>query len=306
MSARLRIGSRGSALALCQAEKVRLLLSQLRPNDSFDIEVIQTTGDRETLPLSEMGGKAVFVRELEIALLQHRIDLAVHSLKDVTASPLEGLALTGFLSPESISDVLVCPSPMTLETLPAGTVLGSGSMRRKALLHLLRPDINCQDIRGNVDTRLRKIKTENLDGILLSEAGLIRLGMLPDSRSGVWSFQWESRTFWACRLEKDRFCPAPGQGVVTIQSRTEDEPLATWIRQISDPRQRVISELELILLQGVGFDCRIPFGAYTNLDEDQVEVHTFHPNGRDIFFSSLTESKLQMYPWARALKHKLI
>jgi len=269
----IRLGTRGSKLALAQADIVSQKLSEF----NVKIVVIKTQGDQDiTTPLSEMGGKGVFVKALEDALIQNEIDIAVHSLKDVTSAPNEGLRLAGFLKAESSADVLV--SRLKLSELPQGAVIATGSMRRKALLKKSRPDIKTVDIRGNVDTRLKKLDEGGFDGLILSEAGLIRLGLADRVTD---------------RLDVSDFIPAPGQGVITLETRSGEEDLAS---KISDPDQERLSRLELKFLEKVGFDCTVPLGLHAIGMGDEVIIHLFVAN--DDFSDYYSESIRT--PWVSA------
>ena len=194
-----RIGTRGSKLALAQAEYVRDRLAEAYREDTFEIRVIKTKGDRVLdKPLHEIGDKGLFVREIEEQLLDGEVDLGVHSMKDMPSYPADGLKFTKAWKREDARDVLILRRAKTLEELPFGAVIGTGSRRREFQLKKLRPDINVINIRGNVDTRLRKMEEEKLDGIVLAAAGLHRLGMQ------------EKIT---CYLETEQMIPAPAQGI---------------------------------------------------------------------------------------------
>ncbi len=265
------IGSRGSALALFQARKVEKKLQAAYPDLRTDIQIIKTTGDiDQKTALSDLGGKGVFIKELEDALLQRKIDIAVHSLKDVTARLADGLALTGFLDPETTSDALVLNQSAvasgtvdsSLSCLKQGAVIGTGSTRRKMLLKKYRPDITTVDLRGNVDTRLQKMKEFGYDGILLSYAGLLRLN------SSAAAFP----------LDPSWFHPAPGQGVICIESRLEDADITAHVETVSDKQQTFISSMEVLLLNQLHFDCRIPFGLSTTREDTQLKTTAFLSN----------------------------
>lgn len=267
----LRIGSRGSQLALAQANRVKNALQQ-QCGVASEIIPIKTQGDLDqTSPLHTIGGKGVFVKNIEIALLNHEIDFAVHSLKDVTSKPSDGLILAGFLQAEAITDALILADPYpSLNELPPGSVIATGSLRRKALLKKIRPDLKTIDIRGNVPTRVEKMKHAGYAGLMLSEAGLIRLGLEPCITQ---------------RFTPIQFCPAPGQGVITVQTRIEDETLQTLCRQISHPDQILKSTTELTLLEQLDFDCHAPFGACATLNGQNMSLQLFVANkNMDRFF----------------------
>ena len=265
MTKRVRIGSRGSKLALIQAEKVKSLLHRVNSDWQYDIVIIKTTGDIDrTSPIHQIGGKGVFIKELENALSRNEIDIAVHSLKDMTSKPLEGFPLVGFLRPEANTDALVARNPhQRLEDLPAGSTVATGSMRRKAVLMQSYPHIRTVDIRGNVNTRLQKLQSGEFDALLLSEAGLIRLGV---------------QDVITQRFDPAEFCPAPGQGVITIQNNAKDTQLLDAIVAISDPEQVIKSKIELSFLERLEFNCHTPLGACTTIAEKNVHMQLFLAN----------------------------
>ena len=257
----LIIGTRGSKLALAQAEIARQRLVRAVPDLAIECRVIATSGDRDQRStLSDIGGKGVFIRELEQALLDKTIDIAVHSFKDVTANLAAGLRLSSFFRPESVCDALALKKGLILEALPKGGRIGTGSMRRKVLLGRIRPDLVITDIRGNIDTRLRKLDDGQFEGIMLSEAGLIRL-KLGDRISH--------------RFNPEKFYPAPGQGVITLETRADDNAAHALCLQAGDEDQRIKSEAEFALLRAVGFDCRAPLGVHTVLSGSTLTMKGF-------------------------------
>jgi hydroxymethylbilane synthase len=254
----IKIGTRASQLAVVQAQKVADLIAKMVPGLPVEIVKISTYGDRNQKDsLSQIGGKSVFVKEIQEALLTNAIDIAVHSMKDLTSAPPSGLQLAGFLKPESISDVLVSKKGHTLEQLPQSATIATGSMRRRALIKHLRPDIQFVDIRGNVDTRLKKLHSESIDATILSEAGLIRL-KLTDVISDT--------------FPPHCFLPAPGQGVIALEIRSKDTKSQKICAQISDHIQSQISKIEYELLKGLEFNCTIPLGVFTHLEGNQVNI----------------------------------
>jgi len=254
----IKIGTRASQLAVVQAQKVADLIAKMSPGVTTEIVKISTFGDRnQKESLAQIGGKSVFAKEIQDALLTNTIDIAVHSMKDLTSSPPPGLQLAGFLKPESISDVLVSKKGHTLKQLPQSAIIATGSMRRRAIIRHMRPDIQFVDIRGNVDTRLKKLHTESIDATILSEAGLIRLN-LTDVISDTFA--------------PYHFLPAPGQGVIALEIRKADSKSQEICAQISDPIQNQISKIEYELLKGLEFNCTIPLGVYTVLEGNQVTI----------------------------------
>ena len=277
----LIIGSRQSTLATIQATMVGDLIQKQHPDIHVVYKTLQTTGDRHpTQPLSEIGGKSVFVKEIEKALVDTHIDLAVHSLKDMTCHMLQELTLLGFLNPESVCDTLVSLQGYTLDTLPMGANIGTGSLRRKAFLKELRPDVTCIPLRGNVDSRLAALYTQPLDGIVLSEAGLIRIQALLCSKPSVQPFIYNTSAYHACRLEPHVFCPAPGQGVVAIQGRVCDKDRFAFLSRLCDPVAYQRSVWEYQLLHDLAFNCTIPFGAMITGDGATFCAQAALPNKR--------------------------
>ncbi len=280
MLSQIRLGTRGSPLALKQAEHVKTLLQSHHPDLLIDTVTITTKGDTDkTTPLYQLGGKGIFIKELEAALLRHEIDIAVHSLKDVTSRLDNGLCLAGFLKAESVHDVLVLREGLSsLEDLKSNSRIATGSMRRKALVKRWRPDIEVVDIRGNVETRLRKLEEDAIQGVILSEAGLIRLHL-------------EHRVSY--RFDPWRFYPAPGQGVITLEIREEDAFSRRMCQLMTDSFQEKLSRTQLAFLEKVGFDCRVPLGFHIECVGDQIKMGVFVS---DTHFQHVFEEQLTCFP----------
>jgi hydroxymethylbilane synthase len=277
----MRIGTRGSDLALIQANRVKKTLESLDKTLSCEVVIVKTEGDLDlTTPLHQMGGKGAFVKKLEEALFREEIDIAVHSLKDITSSIPQGLVLGGFLAAEAVADALVLKKPCkSLAELPSGAILATGSMRRKALLKKLRPDIQTIDIRGNVLTRLEKLAKNDFHGLVLSEAGLVRLGL--------------QEQISHCFSPKD-FCPAPGQGVIAMQTREDDFEALPLCLKASDPAQLVKSTTELAFLQEVGFDCQTPLGLHARIERGGLHLRVFAANtAMEQFYENEFSSSLE-------------
>lgn len=264
MRSELIVGTRGSKLATAQANIAAGRLEQANPSCVVKLKTITTGGDRnQTGSLTEIGGKGLFIKELEQSLLDGTIDIAVHSFKDITTQVPPGLELCSFFRPESSCDVLISRGNMTLDQLPNGARIGTGSMRRRALLLRLRPDLEFVDIRGNIDTRMAKLNQGVYDGIILSEAGLIRLGL-------------ERKI--AQRFDQHVFYPAPGQGVVALEVRRKDTEIRDFCLAAGDEDQRIKSLAELSMLSYLGFDCRTPLGVYTSLSNGNLSMRGFYVN----------------------------
>lgn len=266
----LRIGTRGSALAFAQAEEVRAALAAAHGLDKEAIEIvaISTSGDRiQDRPLAEVGGKGLFTKEIEEQLLDKRIDLAVHSSKDMPTILPEGLHLSAFLPREDARDVLIGRTPMQVEDLPNGAVVGTSSLRRRALLLRMRPDLTVVEFRGNVQTRLRKLDQGMAEATLLAAAGINRLGLMRQD--------WKP-------LDVRTFPPAPAQGAICVESRSGDRRIASLVAAIDhrETERAVVCERAfLAILDG---SCRTPIAAYASISGDKLSFRGLivTPDGR--------------------------
>ncbi len=252
------IGSRGSALALWQANWARKKLARAYPDLSVEIEVIKTEGDRlSEIPLSQIGGKEVWTKEIELALLSGSIDLAVHSLKDMPTRLPKGLVLGAVSAREDARDVLVSKNNRVFWDLPEGATVATGSLRRQAQLKYARPDLNFVTIRGNVDTRVKKLKTENLDGIILAAAGLKRLGL----GDRIADF-----------IDPEICLPAPGQAALGIEIREGDDRITDLVGVLNCAETQQAVTAERAMLAALGGDCSVPIGGYAAVDKASVDV----------------------------------
>lgn len=248
---KIRIGTRGSALALAQAELTKNLLFEKFPGVDAEIRVIRTVGDKDRVrSLVSFGGQGVFVKEIEEALLAGEIDLAVHSLKDVPDSMDSKLALSGFLKRENPRDVLVSNGIPFVE-LRTGAIVGTGSPRRVLQIKAIRPDIRCVNLRGNLPSRIEKVKSGELDAILLGAAGLVRLG-LSSEISDVFPV--------------DSVTPAIGQGIVAVQCLRENAFAQSAAEAISDENAVLSARAERRWMELLGGGCRVPMGAILEVD----------------------------------------
>ena len=244
--ARLRIGSRGSQLALWQANHVAALLRE--QGHAVEIEIIKTTGDKITdVALAKVGTKGMFTKEIEEALADKRVDLAVHSLKDVPTELAAEFELAAIMKREDPRDAFISVKFETLEELPEGAKVGTSSLRRQAQLKALRPDLVTFPLRGNVDTRIRKLESGEYDAIILAAAGVHRLGLHKHVRS---------------RISADIMCPAVGQGALAIEIRHDDAQTRTLLAFLNDAETRAAIECERALLGSMGGGCQVPIGAY--------------------------------------------
>ena len=254
----LIIGSRGSALALRQAELVKSALEREHRGLSVEITVIRTTGDKILdSPLSQIGDKGLFTREIESELLGGAIDLAVHSLKDLPTESPAGLTIAAVTAREDVADVLVSKNQYTFATLPESAVVLSGSLRRRAQMLHRRADLKISDVRGNIHTRLRKLDESEAAAIVMAAAGLNRAGL--------------SHRI-AERFEPTDFLPAPGQGALALQVRSDDKTTADLVAPLEDPASRVTTFCERRLLAALEGGCQIPIGAYAHLEEDKLHL----------------------------------
>lgn len=250
----LKIGSRGSPLALWQAEWARNTLQGAIPGLEVDIEVIHTKGDRVlNAPFSQIGGKGVFTKEIEDALLDRRIDLAVHSLKDLPTELPEGLEIGAISEREDVRDALVTPTGVDLESLRDGARVGTSSLRRRAQIQYNRPDLVLEELRGNVQTRLSKMDSEGMDAVVLAAAGLIRLGL-------------EDRI--SERLDPELIIPAPGQGAMAIEVRSGDRDVQDAVSYINHDETRQCVVAERTVLEVLGGGCQVPIGVWARIDTE--------------------------------------
>ncbi|WP_274627433.1 hydroxymethylbilane synthase [Arvimicrobium flavum] len=257
----LRIGTRASVLAMAQAHeaRARLMAAHGLPEEAFVIEPITTTGDRiQDRPLSEAGGKGLFTKELEEALLDGRIDIAVHSSKDMPTILPDGLELSSFLPREDPRDTFIGRAAPTIEALPHGATVGSSSLRRQALIRRMRPDLKVIVYRGNVQTRLRKLDEGVAAGTILALAGLKRTG-LEHIATDV--------------MPLDKFPPAPGQGAICIESRSDDAATRAMVEAINHRPTAVALACERAFLAALDGSCRMPIAGHAVVDGDRLSFH---------------------------------
>jgi len=250
----LRIGTRGSLLAKWQAEFVRKRLFSAAGVEA-EIVVIKTSGDKfANAPLTQIGGKGIFVKELEDALMEETIDVAVHSVKDIPTEIPSRLSFPAVFRREDVRDCLVSASGATLANLRQGARIGTGSLRRQAQLRHIRPDLDVRDLRGNVDTRLRKAASGEYDAILLAKAGLDRLG-------------WSNRITEA--FAPDVFLPAVGQGAIAAECRLSDAEAAEVLATLDDAESRTAIIAERALLSALQGGCQVPLGAWARTERGE-------------------------------------
>jgi hydroxymethylbilane synthase len=251
----LRIGTRGSLLAKWQAEFVRKQLFQATGVEA-EIVIIKTVGDKmQQAPLTQIGGKGVFIKELEEALLDESIDLAVHSVKDVPTDTPSRLSFPAVCRRDDVRDCLVSANGAALANLRQGARVGTSSLRRQAQLHHIRPDLDIRELRGNVDTRLRKVESGEYEAILLAKAGLDRLGL--------------SQRITEI-LSPDLCMPAVGQGAIAVETRLKDTEAADVLAKLDDAETRTAIIAERALLGALHGGCQVPIGAWARLERGEL------------------------------------
>lgn len=256
---KLTIATRGSMLALWQANHIKDCIEKEHPGISVELLKIKTTGDIiQDVPLAQVGGKGLFVKEIEEALLDGRADLAVHSLKDVPTELPEGLGLAFITERQDARDALISQDNKSLMDLPRGAKIGSSSLRRQCQLLKVRPDLEIISLRGNLDTRLKKVEvTKEFDAIILAAAGLKRLG-------------WEERIS-EC-IEPEVMLPAIAQGALGIETRNNDKETNGLIAFLNHPESAATVTAERALLKHLEGGCQVPIAAYGELDEDSLRL----------------------------------
>lgn len=276
MADTLTIGTRSSKLALWQANWVKTELEKLHPGLTVDLNLIKTKGDKILdVPLAKVGGKGLFVKEIEQALLEQRIDLAVHSMKDMPADLPDGLSIEAVPEREDPTDVLISNDHDTFDQLPQGAKIGTSSLRRASQLLSLRPDLNIVSLRGNLDTRLKKLTTEKLDAIILAAAGIKRLGLADRITT---------------TLDISTMLPAVGQGALCIETRTDDERIAAFIVPLDDPNSHAAVKAERSFLKTLEGGCQVPIAGHATIAGNDITMEGLVAslNGDQVIRESLT------------------
>jgi len=274
----LRIGTRGSPLALWQAHHVSALLRAVAPDRPIELVEIETVGDQvRDVPLTQLGGDGAFTKAIQQALLENRVDVAVHSLKDLPTFVVEGLMLAAVPERGPTGDAFVSKKHRSFAELPPGVVVATSSLRRKAQLLHRRPDLKLIDIRGNVETRLRKLLEQNLDATILAEAGLVRLG-LADQITEILDASW--------------MFPAVGQGALGLECRTDDAATRAILAQLNDMPTRWAVLAERAMLRGLGGGCQVPIGAVTKIVDGMLTLRgvVLPPSGKQRIEAETTGS----------------
>ena len=256
----IKIATRASKLALAQTNQIKNHLSSIAPNTTISIVKISTKGDRDKSDfLYKSSSVGFFTSEVEQALLDGEGDVAVHSLKDLPTSITKGLVVSAIHQREQVCDVIVASKDISsIHDLPKNAAVGTSSLRRITQLKLIRPDLNCQPLRGNIETRIRKVQEGQVDAIVIAQAGLNRLG-LSDHISLV--------------LGAEKFIPAPGQGALAIQTRQDDAESCNLVAKLEDPNARITTQTERCILAGLHGGCSIPLGVFSRLENDILHIH---------------------------------
>ena len=250
------IGTRGSKLSIAQTNWVISELKKTDPDVDFEIKTIKTRGDIDTRPIFTIEQKGIFEKEIDKAVAENQIHFAVHSLKDVPSNLPDELVLACIPIREPTNDILVTKDGSTLDSLPPNSVIGTSSLRRAIQISRKRPDVIVKPIRGNIETRIRKITDENFDGVVLAQAGINRLGL---------DVQYS-------KLSIEEFPPSPGQGALAIVARKNDEKTITMLKKIEDVTSRQEIEAERALSNYVDSGCRFPVGAYAQVNNTSVKL----------------------------------
>jgi hydroxymethylbilane synthase len=254
----IKIGTRGSSLAVTQANLVADLIKKERPDVNIEIRIIKTSGDiMQDVSLLKIGGKGVFVKEIEDALLSSTIDLAVHSMKDAPTETPAGLAFAAVLPREDVRDILVSRGNKKIEQMRKGAKIGTGSLRRSSQLLAFMPDLNIVPLRGNLDTRLRKIETENLDGVILAAAGIKRMGLAAQITQ---------------YLPLEMMLPAAGQGALGLEIRADDDRMKQLLTKINHAPTYMEILAERSFLHHLGGGCLLPIAALGKLAGDKLSL----------------------------------
>ena len=291
---KVTIGSRGSPLALWQANWVKDLLLGHHSDLAVDIKIIKTSGDRiQDVPLAKIGGKGLFVKEIEEGLLKSEVDFAVHSMKDMPIIFPVNLCIACVTKRENPFDALISRNNIKLDDLPKGAKIGTGSLRRMSQLLYYRPDLNLVPLRGNLETRLKKLETEGLDAIILAAAGLIRLG-------------WND-----CITEiipPEILLPAMGQGAVGIETRKNDVDNQILLADMDDEQTHYALDAERALVSQLEGGCNVPIGSFATLNGDQITLRGLVASldGKTMYKKELTDLKTNAVALGRRMGDELI
>ena len=291
-SRRIKIGTRGSQLALYQTNVVAEFLRRNSPQIEVEIIKIKTTGDKILdSPLSKIGDKGLFTKEIESAILEKKIDCAVHSLKDLPTELPAGLKIIAFGTREDVRDALIAQDGMKLLEIPKGSTVATGSLRRRSQLLHLRSDLNLVDIRGNLNTRLRKLKEEGYAAMVLAYAGIKRLGMAAEVTE---------------ILEPERMLPAVGQGIIAVEAREDDEEVKVLLHGFDDSDSESAALAERAFLRKLEGGCQVPIGVYTSFERMELTGMVASLDGENLIKDSADFDKNNPEQRGTALAEKLL
>lgn len=291
---KVTIGSRGSPLALWQANWIKDLLQDHHSDLAVDIKIIKTSGDKiQDVPLAKIGGKGLFVKEIEEGLLKREVDFAVHSMKDMPITFPINLCIACVTKRENPFDALISKNDVKLVDLPKGAKIGTGSLRRMSQLLHYRPDFNLVPLRGNLETRLKKLDSEGLDAIILAAAGLIRLG-------------WHDRITEI--IPPEILLPAMGQGAVGIETRKNDVDNQILLADLDDEETHYALDAERALVSQLEGGCNVPIGAFATLSEDQITLTGLVASldGKTMYKKELKDIKTNAIALGRKMGDELI
>ena len=275
------VGARGSQLSVAQTNWVISELKKVNPDSEYEIKTITTKGDTDTRPLFTIDQKGIFEKEIDRAVAQKEVDFAVHSLKDVPSELDDGLVLACIPKREVVNDVFISSDDSSLDDIAPDSIIGTSSLRRAVQVSRKRPDVTVKPIRGNIETRIKKVSGENYDGIVLAQAGISRLGV--DVKYSP--------------LSINDFSPSPGQGAIAIVTREDDTQTISMLKKIEDSTSRLEIEAERALSDFVDSGCRFPIGAYakSNGSEITLDVVAFSVDGKKSIHVTKTGDKDDPY-----------
>ena len=290
----IKIGSRGSPLALWQANWIKNQLESLHSEVAVEIVIIKTSGDKiQDVPLAKIGGKGLFVKELEESMLRNEVDFAVHSMKDMPIKFPFTLCIAAVTKRENPFDALISKNDIKLDALPKGAKVGTGSLRRMSQLRHYRPDLKLVPLRGNLDTRIKKLKTEGLDSIILAAAGLIRMG-------------WDDKISEI--ISHEILLPAMGQGAVGIEARKHDVDNQILLADIDDEDTHLALEAERAVVTQLEGGCNVPIGAFATIDGDNILLKGLVASidGKTVYKTESRGNKLNAKSIGKELGNKLL
>jgi hydroxymethylbilane synthase len=290
----IKIGSRGSPLALWQANWIKDQLESQHPDIAVEIVIIKTSGDKiQDVPLAKIGGKGLFVKEIEEALLKNEVDFAVHSMKDMPIKFPYSLCIASVTKRENPFDALISKNDIKLDDLPKGAKVGTGSLRRIAQLLHYRPDLKLVPLRGNLDTRIRKLETEGLDAIILAAAGLIRMG-------------WKEKISEI--ISPEVLLPAMGQGAVGIEARKSDVDNQILLADLDDENTHLALDAERAIVTRLEGGCNVPIGAFATIEGDEITIRGLVASldGKTVYQKEIKGSKINAIILGKELGDALI